>query len=75
MTLKQARIVAWGVKKNIGQLLQDTHSIKKNPSDWPAYRREEVKKQMSANMAQLWELYKGFPDMRPIKVRQMSLDL
>ena len=68
MTSTQARRIIWQTKKNIGALLTSLRFADSGA-------QTDARSQLSANQAQLQELWKKYPEFAPVKVRQMRLDL
>jgi hypothetical protein len=67
MNVTHARRLIWQTKKNIGALLTDIRLGSNAQTD--------ARSQLGANQAQLQELWKKYPELAPVKVRQMRLNI
>ena len=68
MNTSQARRIIWQTKKNIGALLTSLRLAGSGA-------QTDARSQLGANLAQLRDLWKRYPECAPVKVRQMRLDL
>lgn len=67
MNTSQARRIIWQTKKNIGALLTSLRLGSDAQTD--------ARSQLGANLAQLRDLWKRYPECAPVKVRQMKLNI
>jgi hypothetical protein len=75
MIKTKAMILIRQCRNSIGGILRKFQEVKHSPEDWPLSKRQELSKIMKSNKDQLTRLYKQYPDLRPIRTRQMRLKL
>ena len=68
MNATQARRIIWQTKKNIGALLTSLRVMDSGA-------QTDTRSQLGANLAQLRDLWKRYPECAPVKVRQMKLNI
>lgn len=73
MNIHRARSLAASSRKNIGILLNRFRDAKKNPANHPVGSLSSGRELLLSNIAALNRLYKEYPDIKPIRCRQLSL--
>jgi hypothetical protein len=74
MTLYKARVLAQHWRGNIGRLLRELGELKKrNPQDIIPGYKEDRRTLLKGNIFALKDLYRKYPAIKPIAVRQLDL--
>jgi len=73
MDITRARSLARQGRRNIGILLNQLKKIKETPDNYPPDLRAVNYQLLSANITNLRTIYQAFPEIKPIRVRQLNL--
>ena len=73
MDITRARSLALEGRRNIGILLNQLKKIKETPDNFSPDAKAIRYRLLSANLLDVRGIYQTFPEIKPIRVRQLNL--